>query len=396
MIIAMHVLNNTAYLAPLYAVAFVAQFIVLFFALSRNKATILKSSSGLIAIYAVILLIPLGRNLIVGIQTNIYDYFSLVIKCVNFTMYYLLMQNICIKRESVSRFMRIIVVISIIACVYSLIADRRIILSIGSVSNTYAVNVRGFFANRNQFSSFLLTALLANCYLYIDAGSRKLNILAFTLQILCIAITFSRGALFSIIIVFGLLFLQTRKGYKKILFAIFAVLLCFVVAMGSGLLDFITKNYVRISDLDSGRVTLWKYAWGIAKDNYFAGVGFYTGADIAMADGMLNTQFHSMYMDLLVGGGVFELCFVMATLFSVYKKCVRKCSDKRYVLVFRAAFLVFLLRAGIESLSVFSLGYADTLYSIFYISMPILIANMRIPVEHSISLESRPRSILKN
>ena len=46
-------------------------------------------------------------------------------------------------------------------------------------------------------------------------------------------------------------------------------------------------------------------------------------------------------------------------------------------MVYRASFFAFAVHACVESLSLFALSYSDTMYTIFYVSVPILLSNLQ-------------------
>lgn len=150
-------------------------------------------------------------------------------------MLYGFMKSVLLHKDHIQAFMRFLVMFSIIACIYGLIFDRNEVLSIRYVSNTNLVNVRSFFANRNQFASFLLLAVIANLYLCMDKQDKRVNCLALALQVGCIMLTFSRGALFSVVIVFGLMIIQS-KGYTNKIFVLFiGLFLLLVILLNSSL-----------------------------------------------------------------------------------------------------------------------------------------------------------------
>lgn len=172
--------------------------------------------------------------------------------------------------------------------------------------------------------------------------------------------------------------LQMKNDKKKmtVIFATFIIGIGILFTMG--VFDYFIRNYIRWEQSgDSGRFNLWRYAWDIAKNNFFTGVGFYTGVDIAVSRGMKLTQFHNMFFDLLVDGGVFEVLFIIGLFYSIYKRCSRRCVNRQLLAVYRASFVAFVFYACFESISILALAYSDTMYSIFYVSLPLLISNIK-------------------
>lgn len=383
MVIATRILNNVTDLVPLYAFSYILQSGVLFIILIRMRVMVSKNSLIVTLIYSFILILPFINNLISGNAFNYFDGFNAVIKVVNFFMLYALIKNVHLNEESLMKFMRFLVGLSVVACIFTLIFEWNTILSIKTISNTNAIVVRSFFSNRNQFSAFLVVAIVANFYLSVREKKRTKNYFIFILQIACMLVTFSRSALFSIIMVIAMLLIQSRDRRKKSGVILACLFLALSIFVNTGLVDYISNNYIRLSNFDSGRFELWRYAGDIIKANFLTGVGFYTGVDMAMNSGMGLSQFHNMYADILVDGGIFELGFILCLVYSIHKQCAEKCKEKKYIYIYRASLLAFLIQACTESLSIFALSYSDTLYTLFYISIPLLLTNMNVESDTS-------------
>lgn len=369
--------DSMGMLMVLYAIAYVIQLIFMIYALMEEPLVISKTSIILLVAYTISLMIPFVRNSIVGITTDIYDYFNFIIKGVNFFVFYILIENIIVSEKQIEKFMKVIVYISIISVIYSIIFDWNDILAIRTTSNVNALNIHSFFANRNQYSGFLVCAIIANVYL-MRKGYTKRNIIVVFFQIFGVLATYSRGALLSVVIFFIVIYLSSTKKKRKIITFMCILILCISIMLSTGVASYFLGNYVRIDDLDSGRFDLWEIAFSISKENDFLGIGFYTGANIAMERGMTLTQFHSMYMDTLVDGGILGVVLLMMIIISVYFKCRKGSRDKKYFNIYRASLISFLIYAATESMSLFALSYGDTLYTILYISIPLLIKNMYI------------------
>ena len=374
MIIATRLFHSMTYLVPLYAIGFIVQFLVLSYTMSPFAPN--ENALAIFALYFLFLTLPLINNLILGISINLYDPINSAIKLINFFLFFVIMQSVKIDELEFAKFMKIIVTFSIIACLYSLFFEYNELLSIRHITNTNLLNIRSFFSNRNQYSSFLVVAFVANIYLN-QIKKQQFRFFYFALQIFCILTTFSRSAFFCVLIIsFLMLFLNQHTKTKTILLIMF-ILILLGIAFTTGVINYVLKNYIRWDvSADSGRFALWKYAWDIAKNNLFTGVGFYAGVDIAQSRGMSLTQFHNMFFDLLVDGGMLEVFFIVSILYYVYKRCRLGCQNSRLSMVYVASLVSFLFHACFESLSIFALSYSDTLYTIFYISVPILLSNM--------------------
>jgi len=376
MVLATRVFSLISNLIYLYAIGYMVQLFATLYAVSSPKIRIKRLMINVLFVYFVILCIPLLNAFLSGVVINYFDPINAGVKIVNFFLFFVAVYSIKSNEKDFEKFMRIIVIISVMACLYSFFFEFEEILSIRYVTNTNALSIRSFFSNRNQYAMFLFIAFVANTYL-IQISRTKLRVLVYVIQIIGVLTTFSRGALFSIVVMVSLLYIQSKNAKRK--FAVFIMMIVIIIGIvfSSGLVEYFLHNYVRLEEsADSGRFILWKYAWDVFVQYSYLGVGFYTGVDIAQAKGMGLSQFHNMFFDILVDGGILELLFVGTILFVVYKNCKKKCKNERLVAVYNASLLAFLFHACFESLSLFALSYADTMYTIFYVSIPILLSNM--------------------
>lgn len=377
MLLATRVFGTSSYLSLLYMIGYVVHIISVFYVFSGSPVWISKNAVVMLMLYLVIQFFPLINDIVKGIPINYYDPINSIVKVINFILFYVLMENIKIDKDTLLWFMRCIVFLSVVACVYSIIFEFDDILSIRTITNTNVLKIRSFFSNRNQYSAFLVIAFISNLYSY-QLQKTKSSVFIFVLQVFCILTTFSRAALFSALIIICLMLLQMRNAKKKVI----TLSVIFIIGIGvlftTGVFDYFVENYIRWGQsADSGRFVLWKHAWEIAKNNFFSGVGFYTGVDIAVSNGMGLTQFHNMFFDLLVGGGVLEVLFIIGLLLNIYVHCLKKCMNKQLLSVYRASFVAFIFYACFESLSILALSYSDNMYSIFYISLPLLLSNIK-------------------
>lgn len=379
------VFNNFSYRIPMYSVTFALQLLLLLWALNGINAKTSIKSLLLVLVYAIISILPLLKNSITNIDTHYYDYLNIIIKAVNIFVFYGLFKNVSLSRETIIIFFELIIKFSIAACIYSFVVEFNKIISIPGISNTNLININSFFANRNQFASFLLLGILSNLFIIVNKKNRKYNYITMVIQFVFILFTFSRGVLFPIVVIVFMLIFQYRR-YKKAIIALFFVLILLYILLSTGISNYILTNVIRISDFDSGRQIIWSYGINIIRKNFFTGIGRYTGINIAQLNGMEKSEFHNIFIELLVSGGVLELSFIFLLILSVYKELITKCPDKNYIKIFNIAFLVFAIRGTIESISIFSMGYSDTLFTIFYITLPLLASNMRLEYDSTIDV----------
>lgn len=374
MILAGNILNNISLLKYFYALAFSIQAILLLLYFAKQKIQVSKRKMELLFLYLLILLIPLMIDLIKGINIDYFDIINVVFKLFYFFFFFICFVNICIDKSDYNRIIKFIIGLGLFACIYSFIFEFNSIMSAFSVSNTNLLNIRSFMSSRNQYSALLVCSFIAVTYSEYRAKSK---IFVSIVLIIGVLTTFSRGSLYSILIILLLSFTFNRFSEKKLIFVTtlgLAILLFLLFAPMFNIDIILSSDYIRADSFDSGRFDLWSQAIQIAKEHYFLGEGYYTAVNEAQLQGMSLSQFHNMYLDLIVGGGIPELLFLLYVIYSVWK-IVKLNSEKQFFKSYSAALLSFLVYASVESLSLFSLSYGDTLYTTMFITLPLLACN---------------------
>ena len=87
------------------------------------------------------------------------------------------------------------------------------------------------------------------------------------------------------------------------------------------------------------------------------------------------SQFHNIYVDSLVTGGIVELLFVLYIYGFVIRKIFKSNIEKKYKNLYLTMFITFAIYICFESFGRFSIGASDTLCLIFFVTIPLLHAN---------------------
>ena len=109
--------------------------------------------------------------------------------------------------------------------------------------------------------------------------------------------------------------------------------------------------------------------------NLISGVGYFTGLEIAQFKGFVFDQFHSIYIDSLVSGGFIELIMLTSLLIFMLVKVISSNLDKNLKSIYISSLIGIMFLGVFESVSFFSIGFVDSLYTIFFISLPLLLIN---------------------
>ena len=107
-------------------------------------------------------------------------------------------------------------------------------------------------------------------------------------------------------------------------------------------------------------------------------MGYFTGLEIAQFKGFVFDQFHSIYIDSLVSGGFLELTMLVFLLVFMLVKVMSSNLDRNLKSIYISSLIGVMFLGVFESVSFFSIGFVDSLYTIFFISLPLLLMNSKI------------------
>lgn len=314
-----------------------------------------------------------------GISVNPLDYINQIIKLVMVCFLYLAVKPCNVERNSLIKFARYMVWLVWTACVYNLIANRSLMNVNLLYANAYEMSFKSFFYNRNQFGMFLVVGLF-----YVQICFEKttwVKVLTNIMIVFNIILTMSRGSMISAIIFF-LLYdsvyknINAKKLISRFIYVITLIVIALLLMRNNSIAGFVENSLVRTDTGLTGRDSIWmlglKIAW---QNNILNGTGLFTGVDIAHTNGMTQDQFHSLYVDSIVDGGIIGLMCVLCIYISVFQKCRMRISNRRFRAACIAMMTSVLVMGANESVSFFSIGWVDTFFTISCISYPLLLSN---------------------
>lgn len=321
--------------------------------------------------------ITLFVSALTGIQINNFDYINVFVRFISILLFVCIPTQFSVSRKGLDKFMFSILMLGLIACVYNMIVNFNGILGIANINNPYAVNFKSFFTNRNSFGQFLFFCVIANTYLYITKKSIFYWVSYLILGINIFA-TLSRTVTASVcifILIFFLLYFR-KKVLTQIMIFISGVFLFFILYSNPQVNNFIVNIFMREEAGTSGRSTIWETGFQILNQSSWTfGIGYLTSTSWIETMGFPN-EFHNFYIETLVGGGIIDLLlhliifiFILHKVMTIYK------NDKITGSIYFAAFLALLFYLFFESASFVSMGYVDSIFRIFFITIPLLYAN---------------------
>lgn len=345
------------------------------------KYTEKKMSKDLI-LMLVVLMVSQGltvffTNLMV-IKLEYFDVINAIAMVVSFFIFMLLPSKTSIDQKGLITFFKSIVILGIVSCTYNMVINFNEMVNFNEIKSAYAVNLSSFYLNRNSFAQFMYFSIIANTFLIVLTNKKRLYVvyLIFFLNLLT---TLSRGAIASIIIFAGLYWLLKFK--KNILtsllvtvFTFFSILLSMA---NSNIKSFISTMLIREEAGSTGRSELWLEGVNLLNQtSWFLGVGEFTSIKYLKSLGYSNSEFHSFYIETLVKGGILLIIFhglVFFIMSNRYKIILKY--NKPIGVLYISAVVSVLFYGFIESISFFTLGYVGTLFTIFFITVPLIYSN---------------------
>lgn len=173
--------------------------------------------------------------------------------------------------------------------------------------------------------------------------------------------------------------LDIRKFLIFLLIILLFLILTYVIISNERLIELLERLLIRPDSLKTGtgRFDLWENGIEISLGNNFLfGIGRYRGIQLSNLMSMrAERYFHSLYIEVLVSYGIIGLILLIAYLYHKYRMIKEGILYNANLVITKATMAAFLVVSFFESVTRFSIGYADTFGLIFYFSIITLMIN---------------------
>lgn len=368
------------------AICFVIELIILFlFFIKKIKITKLSVANLFLLTLTTIILAIVQVNAYISRNYDKLDVINLICIFCNILFLFILVLNLDIEEKYIYHFFRGMIFMGLFACIVNIYIYHEEILKLFE-KGAKVYKIKSFFGHRNQFAIFLYTAIISNMFLILRKNKNifyKLTLIVFLSNLL---FTSSRTGLLCTAIFAGLFFITTDRFSIKTKVVIFIVgvdiLLGVTYCLNNShpeIVENVRKVLIRTDTIKSftGRSDLWEIGTDLISENNFTkifGIGRFKGVEIVEETKNL-TQFHSFYIEALVTGGIIEITYFIFIYVTVVIKVMTSNLQKKYKSIYISMFISYFIYCAFESLSRFSIGCADTLCMIVFITIPILHSN---------------------
>ncbi len=321
---------------------------------------------------------------------EIMDFANIICIAINIFLLFILLLNIQVNEDNIYSFFKGIIGLGILSCIVNIVLYHQEILGLFGINRDVSFfSIKSFFAHRNQFAIFLYISIISNIFMILKTG-KKIYILTIIVFGINLIFTASRTGILCTVIFIFLFFVTTPK--IKIRYKLLILVICVILAVLSFIIVYkyvpklaesIDKVFIRSQSLKNltGRTVIWKTGIDLVnKDikSLIFGVGRFIGIKALDENVYIYekiTQFHSFYIDMLVTGGLMELLYLLSIYMVVVRRIIKSSMDKKYKSLYISIFISYAIYCSCESLSRFSIGCADTVCLIAFISIPLLHAN---------------------
>lgn len=373
--------NNIAMTTNFIAIMYVIEALILLTILMKNRISINMTQFGILILFFIVLLITQLYNVSIGRQININDIINILAKVFNIFILFIVITKVRINKDHFIKFVKLVLFLGLISCIYNIVKNFDDMLNINNLASSYEAEFNSFFANRNQFGIFMVISMISTFFV-LDKENKIIYKLLIPIFIINLILTMSRTSILAIIIfiiVRECMNLTAKRALKNIYICLaLGIIMYNVLIPYTGLIN---KMFIRGESISnaSDRTDIWNMGLDVAMNNNFiTGLGYFSAQEIAKGMGFEYTQFHSLYVDTLVSGGVVELALLAYIFYFLIKKIKESEIDRKMKYNFYAMYVAFIILSIFESCSFFSIGYVDTIFTIYFITIPILYSNCAI------------------
>lgn len=349
----------------------------------------IKKQIAILTIISIVLFLIQIKNFIIK-DYRIMDFINVGCQFINILLFFIFTKNIKINEEKIDCFMKAIILMGLVACINNMILYYSEILNFFGILELKekAKHMKSFFANRNQFAFFLYLAIVANMYV-LNKNKNIFYKITFPILFLNIFFSMSRtGILIASMFLLIYIFMSDKISKKSKIILLTTICICgiiFLVVLNC-INPKLIENLVRIQSLPnlSGRTDIWERGINIIFENpinFLFGVGRFKGIEVLKFKTKTFTQFHNIYIDCLVTGGIIELIFIGYIYWYVIKNVINSNMDKSYKRLYISMFITYFIYIAFESFGRFSIGASDTLCLAFFVAIPLLHSNIIIKKE---------------
>ena len=274
-----------------------------------------------------------------------------------------------IERDDLYNVMGVVVLFLFLCSVYNIVVNFSDIISLSTITNSYEVDIKGFFANRNVFGYMMALGISLATYLMIQTKKWGYLIPLIVMAISLVA-TMSRGGILFAIISVGLFLLVKYKMRMFVPVLLFAGTAAYLSSQ-----TFVQENLIRSDNGDTGRSSLREFGIDYFKEhNILTGSG--QGAIDAIIEKYGHNSYHNLYIESLATQGLVGIIAVISALILSYRNIrIIKSHDRELGTFLLILLFTYALYVSIEALPLFYATPNSVLTTYLLVMLPLMLAN---------------------
>lgn len=278
-----------------------------------------------------------------------------------------------LTKSDVDRVMRAMFIIGIIACVYAMIFQGDVLLSLmrgNYVGHCYT----SFLSHRNVFGSLCYLSIICTFFLWLDK-KKIIYLIGIVIIFLHIAITDSRNPFFSTILFFWLYFVFRNKISIKLIIAGTILLSMLFAFLG---LSFGDIAHLFAHKTGQGLETEQRFLiWQVGFEKIYEHGAFISGFSTEARKQFLYAlpyfrqgNFHNVYVDALFDGGIIKLSVYIWAVAIAWKN-ICKHSNVIFRNITKAGLLSYSFYCAFESgQMLFTANYFAIIATVLFVILP--------------------------
>ena len=371
----------------LYAAVFFIQTLIIIFAIIRDKSVKVRKKHILLSVLLIAIAMSIVvYNIVVWGDIASSEYISLIANIINIVVLISISSQATIHKKDLVKFYRRIIILGIISAIINVALNYNKIFNLAALTNSYSANFSSFFPNRNQYGMFMFACIVSLVNLKIlTKMSNKRFIFCMILFIAMLVLSMSRNSVLGLLIFTGIYLISSERKVTKnrllvaVIIFILSIFSIFGMIQNEKLYNTINTMFLRTETIGSasGRSEVWRNGITIgSKYNPITGVGRERSIELNNVEFNNSLEyFHSTYIQTYAMYGIFGLMLLIGVLISIISKIKKLPVESRFRASLLAMMFAFVVMSIFETMTRFSIGYADTMGMVFYFTLPLIIVS---------------------
>ncbi|MHB1391563.1 MAG: O-antigen ligase family protein [Clostridia bacterium] len=328
--------------------------------------------------FLMVITLLVGQLISISLNQSFSSIALIIMEIISIAMMFLILPEIKTDSDLATNFCLLITLLGFILCIFNMIANNSIIFSFWESGNAYITATSSIFRNKNTWGQFLFPVAMSNIYL-VSTKKKKVYWLCLLLTAYNIFASFSKSVMLTTAVFVAIYILLTSQENIKRNFAIIILTIfgLFLISKNQTLVAYINTYIFRDADeVYSGRNILWLIGWDYFREHSAFGVGMGRSPIILGEHGIILSEFHNAYLEILIAGGIIKICIIAAIYLKAVRASLAICKHDINLGAFLfSSQIALLIYSFFESFKLFGVSFNTVIITFIVVSLPLMIAN---------------------